>query len=59
MFFMKFNSIFFNKAPLHLAVEKNDIELVKLLLNCENININIQTVCIFNFCYKIVKYLFF
>lgn len=56
---MKFNSIFFNKAPLHLAVEKNDIELVKLLLNCENININIQTVCIFNFCYKIVKYLFF
>lgn len=33
----------FYKAPLHLAVENNNIEHVKLLLNCENINVNIKT----------------
>lgn len=30
----------FNKAPLHLAVEKGNTEIVKLLISNKNIDIN-------------------
>lgn len=36
---MKF-ALQFDKTPLHLAVEKNNIEIIKLLLSCEKIDVN-------------------
>lgn len=39
--------IFFNKTPLYNAIEIGNIELVKLLLDKEGIDINLQ--CIHNF----------
>lgn len=38
---MKFFILFFNSAPLHIAVEKNDIETINLLLSNKSIDINI------------------
>lgn len=46
---MKFNIILLNKAPLHLAVENNNIEITQLLLSKDTIDIN--SVYIFNSCY--------
>lgn len=32
---------YFNKiAPLHVAIKNNNVELVKLLLSCPNIDVN-------------------
>lgn len=36
-----FNEIFFNKTALTLAVQKEDIESIKLLLNNQLIDVNI------------------
>lgn len=36
--------ILFNKTLLHLAVEMNHINIVKLLLNHKDIDVNIRTV---------------
>lgn len=32
------------KTALYLAIEKGNIEIIKLLLNCENIDVNIPYV---------------
>ena len=32
-----------NNSPLNIAIVKNNIEIVKLLLNCKNINVNLKT----------------
>lgn len=34
----------FNKAPLYIAVQNEDVEIVRLLLQCENIDVNNQVV---------------
>lgn len=36
--------LLFHKNSLHIAVEKGDLEIVKLLLENEKININLQTI---------------
>lgn len=36
----------FNKTALFYAVQKKDIEMVKVLLSCQRIDVNIQ--CAFN-----------
>ena len=53
---MKFNGIFMNnyfneicflfsqKTALHAAVEKDNIEIVQLLLSIKNINVDIKTI---------------
>ena len=33
-------SLFFQKTPLHIAAQKNNIEIIKLLLENKNINVN-------------------
>ena len=38
---MKFNIIYFNKTALYLAVEKENIEIVKLLLTHNKLDINL------------------
>ena len=32
------------KTALHIAVENRDQEIVKLLLNCENIDVNLESI---------------
>lgn len=39
-FLIKFD-LSFHHSPLVTAISKNNIEIVKLLLSCKNININI------------------
>lgn len=49
---MKFQCLFsneilkllFHSAALHLAVEKENVEIVKLLLACENIKVNLKNI---------------
>ena len=43
---MKFNIKYFNKTPFYLAVEKENIEIIKLLLTKDNYDVNIP--CILN-----------
>ena len=38
----------FHKTALYHAVEIENIEIVKLLLNCENINVNTKYILIIN-----------
>ena len=50
--FQKFNKIhiyIFHKAPLHIAVENNDIGIVVLLLNHSHIDVNNICIIIRNF----------
>ena len=44
---MIFNYFNVNKTALYFAVEKNNIEIVKLLLTNANIDVNIP--CVFNY----------
>ena len=37
---MKFFIDYIQKAPLHVAIEKENVEIVKLLLSCEKIDVN-------------------
>ena len=50
-FKMPFNEIIyiFNKAALHIAVEKGDIDMVKILLSCKSIDPNVLNVLKCNF----------
>lgn len=50
-FKMSFNEIFyiFNKAALHIAVEKGDIDMVKILLSSKSIDPNVLNVLKCNF----------
>lgn len=47
-FYYKFHqipkNIFFNKTALHIAVELENIEIVKLLLKHKNIDVNINSI---------------
>ena len=43
---MKFNIIIFRKTTLYLAVEKENIEIVKLLLMNDKIDVNILNILI-------------
>lgn len=43
---MKFTLIFFNQTPLFLAVEKNEIKTVKLLLKRKEIDVNSKSIII-------------
>lgn len=47
----------FNKAPLYIAVQNEDVEIVRLLLQCENIDVNNQVV-LNEFLIKLQKHLF-
>lgn len=51
VFLIQFDFFFFNKilsdiykAPLHLAIEKNNVDIVQLLLSCENIDVNLKSI---------------
>lgn len=33
-------TILFNKSPFQIAIEKDNIEIIKILLTCKNLNIN-------------------
>ena len=41
--FMVLLKIILNKTPLHYAITKNNIEIIKLLLACSEIDINIKS----------------
>lgn len=59
IFFNAILFIFFYATPLHLAIEKGNIEIVRLLLSKPNLNINskyIQKVILFH---TILKHYFF
>ena len=57
---MKFKIFFFNeKAALHIAVEKGNIELIKILLSNPNIDINLYTILNIVFVYIIIINIFF
>ena len=45
---MKFNIIDFNKTALYLAVEKENIEIVKLLLTNDKLDINLGFILNYN-----------
>lgn len=32
------------KTPLNIAVEKGNIDIIKLLLSCKNINVNVASI---------------
>lgn len=51
---MKFCKIF-NKTILYIAVEKRNIDIVKLLLACENIDINALSIFKTKLFIKIIK----
>lgn len=44
LFFAWYFNLFTYKTPLHLAVEKNSVDIVKLFLESDNTNVNIQTI---------------
>ena len=49
-YLLKWNSyLFFNKTPLIIAVERGNIEIVKLLLSCSQIDVNAKLIhwCLF------------
>lgn len=47
---MKFRFFLFHKTALHIAVEKQNKDVVQLLLACENVDVNVE--CIFKMhCY--------
>ena len=41
---MKFENIFINYAPIHLAVDKRRFDTVQLLLEIKQIDVNITTI---------------
>lgn len=43
---MKFRNMLVHKTPLILAIEKENIEILKLLIANKNVDVNIK--CIFN-----------
>lgn len=47
--FMKFSIILINKTPISIAIENENIEIVKLLLECNNFNINLPNVNLIKF----------
>lgn len=47
--------IFIHKTPLHVAVEKNDIKMVKLLLSHPKINVNLTRVTKNQFFNRVLK----
>ena len=46
--------IHLNKAAFYLAVEKGNIEIVKLLLSCDNVDVNIPYILYKIFFYTIL-----
>ena len=60
-FFMIFLVINFQKAALHIAIEKENIEIVKILLSNKNIDVNLSTVLIEitnEICIKLFDFIF-
>lgn len=46
-FYLLFNKIlinFFNKSALHIACEKQNMEIIKELLACDKLDINLQSI---------------
>lgn len=37
------------KTPLQIAIEKGNAEIIKLLLKCQNIDVNLKSILIFYF----------
>ena len=48
----------FNKTSLYLAIEKGNVEIVKLLLTNDNLDVNIMNILIDFFFDKIQNYIF-
>lgn len=48
----------FYRAPLHIAVDNQDIEIIKLLLSHKNIDVNIMTIKFQCFHEILLKYLY-
>lgn len=36
--------LFLNRTPLHIAIIKKDVDIVKILLNDPNIDVNLKTI---------------
>lgn len=36
--------MFYHKTPLYMAVEKQNIEIITLLLSCDKINVNLGSI---------------
>lgn len=41
---MKFTFKYFDRTALHIAVEKENLEIIKLLMNCESINPSLKAI---------------
>ena len=41
---IQFNRIYFNKSSLHIAIEKGNAEIVKILLDQQDIDVNITSI---------------
>lgn len=47
---MKFYYLIFNRTPLHIAIEKDNAEIIKLLVENEQFDPNIKYISLF-FCF--------
>lgn len=45
---MKFKCFFFNNGPLHVAL-KNCSDMVKILLTCDNLDVNLKQIFMYIF----------
>ena len=52
---MKFVIFFVHKTAFHIAVEKGDVEMIKLLLNSERIDANLKSISILIYIHAIIS----
>lgn len=50
---MKFLNNFINKSPLYIAVEKQNIEIIKQLIELQQTDVNTKAILTINFFYVV------
>ena len=50
---MKFLNNFINKSPLYIAVEKQNIEIIKQLIELQQTDVNAKAILTINFFYVV------
>lgn len=50
---MKFINNFINKSPLYIAVEKQNIEIIKQLIELQQTDVNTKAILTINFFYVV------